>query len=52
MLLLKHPNLVATKQIYRKGETFYYVMEYMNQNLYEYIRDQRYIPEDDVRIFM
>ena len=53
MMLLKHPNIVATKEIIRENNTFFFVMEYMDRNLYEYIQEQKsFLSEDTIRKIM
>ena len=47
-----HENIVTVKQIIREQDEFYYVMEYMDCNLFEYIRNLEKLSEDDVRLFM
>lgn len=49
---LSHENLVITKQVVREKNIFFYIMECMDCNLFDYIRNLDKLPEDDVRLFM
>lgn len=50
MMLIKHPNIVAIKEVIRVKNTLFFVMEYMNANLYECMKSQtRYFSEEQVR---
>lgn len=53
MLKLRHPNVVAIKEVIREENTLFFVMEYMSANLYECMKDRtKYLSEDQVRNIM
>jgi protein kinase len=53
MMLLKHPNLVVMKEVIRENDTLFFVMEYMNANLYECMKGRtKHFSEDQVRSIM
>ena len=47
---LNHPNVVKLKEVIRENDELYFVFEYMNQNLYQQIKDRdRYFSETRVK---
>lgn len=34
-MVISHPNIVPMKEVIREGNAIYFVMEYMDANLYE-----------------
>ena len=53
MLNLRHPNIVAIKEVIREDNTLFFVMEYMSANLYECMKDRvKFFSEDQVRNIM
>ena len=34
-MVINHPNIVPMKEVIREGNSIYFVMEYMEANLYE-----------------
>ena len=53
MLNLRHPNIVAIKEVIREENTLFFVMEYMSANLYECMKDRvKFFSEDQVRNIM
>lgn len=39
---LNHPNIIKLKEVIRENDNLYFVFEYMQENLYELMKD-RYI---------
>ena len=35
MMVISHPNIVPMKEVIREGNAIYFVMEYMDANLFE-----------------
>lgn len=47
---LHHSNLVKLKEVIRENDVLYFVFEYMQENLYQLIKDRRVpLPEATVR---
>jgi hypothetical protein len=50
---LRHPNTIKLKEVIREQDILYMVFEYMEQNLYEVMKDRdKYFPESVVRNHM
>ena len=37
---LSHPNLIKLREVIREDNILYFVFEYMNENLYQFIKDR------------
>lgn len=47
---LHHTNVVKLKEVIRENDVLYFVFEYMQENLYQLIKDRRVpFPESTVR---
>ncbi|VDK44802.1 unnamed protein product [Anisakis simplex] len=47
---LNHPNIIKLREVIRENDNLYFVFEYMQENLYELMKDRdRYFPEHVVR---
>ncbi|CAD5208373.1 unnamed protein product [Bursaphelenchus xylophilus] len=47
---LNHPNIIKLKEVIRENDILYFVFEFMNENLYELMKDRdRYFPENIIR---
>lgn len=53
---LKHPNIVSINEVIRENNTFYFVMEYMSNNLLDYMesikRRKTFLSEDRIKGIM
>ena len=50
---IRHPNIVAMREVIREKNTLFFVMEYMSANLYECMKDRsNNFSEDQVRSIM
>ncbi|KAF3435929.1 hypothetical protein FNV43_RR23021 [Rhamnella rubrinervis] len=50
---LSHPNIIKLKEVIRENNEVFLILEYMNYNLYQIMRDQeRPFSEDEIRSFM
>ncbi|KNB42856.1 protein kinase [Blastocystis sp. subtype 4] len=53
MMRIRHPNIVAMREVIRERSTLFFVMEYMSANLYECMKDRSTnFSEDQVRSIM
>jgi serine/threonine protein kinase len=47
---LHHSNVVKLKEVIRENDVLYFVFEYMQENLYQLIKDRRVpLPEATIR---
>jgi len=47
---MNHPNIVKLKEVIRENDILYFIMEYMECNLYQLMKDRvRPFPESEVR---
>uniref|UniRef100_A0A1I7XNT2 non-specific serine/threonine protein kinase n=1 Tax=Heterorhabditis bacteriophora TaxID=37862 RepID=A0A1I7XNT2_HETBA len=47
---LPHPNIIKLREVIRENDILYFVFEYMQENLYELMKDRdRYFPESVIR---
>uniref|UniRef100_A0A915AE96 non-specific serine/threonine protein kinase n=1 Tax=Parascaris univalens TaxID=6257 RepID=A0A915AE96_PARUN len=47
---LNHPNIIKLREVIRENDNLYFVFEYMQENLYELMKDRdRYFPEHVIR---
>ncbi|WKX90215.1 hypothetical protein Q1695_009230 [Nippostrongylus brasiliensis] len=47
---LPHPNIIKLREVIRENDILYFVFEYMQENLYELMKDRdRYFPEGVIR---
>ncbi|CEF66278.1 Protein kinase domain and Serine/threonine-/dual specificity protein kinase, catalytic domain and Protein kinase-like domain-containing protein [Strongyloides ratti] len=47
---LSHPNIIKLKEVLRENDTLYFVFEFMQENLYELMKDRdRFFPENVIR---
>ncbi|CAJ0594938.1 unnamed protein product [Cylicocyclus nassatus] len=47
---LPHPNIIKLREVIRENDVLYFVFEYMQENLYELMKDRdRYFPEGVIR---
>ncbi|VDN02166.1 unnamed protein product [Thelazia callipaeda] len=47
---LNHPNIIKLREVIREHDNLYFVFEYMQENLYELMKDRdRYFPEHIIR---
>ena len=47
---MNHVNIVKLKEVVREHDHLYFIFEYMEQNLYQWVKARdRYIPEQDIR---
>ncbi|CAD5205353.1 unnamed protein product [Bursaphelenchus okinawaensis] len=47
---LNHPNIIKLKEVIRENDILYFVFEFMQENLYELMKDRdRYFPENTIR---
>ena len=47
---ISHTITVKLKEVVREHDNLYFIFEYMEQNLYQWIKSRdRYIPEQDIR---
>ena len=47
---LNHPNIVRLKEVIRENEELYFVFEFMEGNLYQYLKDRdSFYPETRIR---
>ncbi|KAH7724930.1 CMGC/RCK/MAK protein kinase [Aphelenchoides avenae] len=47
---LNHPNIIKLREVIRENDVLYFVFEYMQENLYELMKDRdRYFPENVIR---
>lgn len=47
---LNHPNIVKLKEVIRENDELFFVFEYLDQNLYEYMKGRsKLIPESKIR---
>ncbi|PIC53922.1 hypothetical protein B9Z55_000034 [Caenorhabditis nigoni] len=47
---LNHPNIIKLREVIRENDILYFVFEFMQENLYELMKDRdRYFPESVIR---
>uniref|UniRef100_A0A0N4ZNA1 non-specific serine/threonine protein kinase n=1 Tax=Parastrongyloides trichosuri TaxID=131310 RepID=A0A0N4ZNA1_PARTI len=47
---LSHPNIIKLKEVLRENDILYFVFEFMQENLYELMKDRdRFFPENVIR---
>ncbi|CAJ0930188.1 unnamed protein product, partial [Mesorhabditis belari] len=47
---LSHPNIIKLREVIRENDILYFVFEFMQENLYELMKDRdRYFPESVIR---
>ncbi|KAK5974609.1 Serine/threonine-protein kinase ICK, partial [Trichostrongylus colubriformis] len=47
---LSHPNIIKLREVIRENDVLYFVFEFMQENLYELMKDRdRYFPESVIR---
>uniref|UniRef100_A0A914DQM9 non-specific serine/threonine protein kinase n=1 Tax=Acrobeloides nanus TaxID=290746 RepID=A0A914DQM9_9BILA len=47
---LNHPNIIKLREVIRENDVLYFVFEFMQENLYELMKDRdRYFPENVLR---
>uniref|UniRef100_A0A915Q5I5 non-specific serine/threonine protein kinase n=1 Tax=Setaria digitata TaxID=48799 RepID=A0A915Q5I5_9BILA len=47
---MNHPNIIKLREVIREHDNLYFVFEYMQENLYELMKDRdRYFPEHIIR---
>uniref|UniRef100_A0AC34RJ61 Protein kinase domain-containing protein n=1 Tax=Panagrolaimus sp. JU765 TaxID=591449 RepID=A0AC34RJ61_9BILA len=47
---LNHPNIIKLREVIRENDVLYFVFEFMQENLYELMKDRdRYFPESVIR---
>ncbi|VIO97151.1 Uncharacterized protein BM_BM9760 [Brugia malayi] len=47
---MNHPNIIKLREVIRENDNLYFVFEYMQENLYELMKDRdRYFPEHIIR---
>ncbi|KAI6174941.1 hypothetical protein M3Y97_00977000 [Aphelenchoides bicaudatus] len=47
---LNHPNIIKLREVIRENDVLYFVFEFMEENLYELMKDRdRYFPESVIR---
>jgi len=47
---MNHVNIVKLKEVVREHDHLYFIFEYMEQNLYQWVKSRdRYIPEQEIR---
>ncbi|CAJ0585292.1 unnamed protein product, partial [Mesorhabditis spiculigera] len=47
---LNHPNIIKLREVIRESDILYFVFEFMQENLYELMKDRdRYFPESVIR---
>lgn len=50
MKKLNHPNIVKLKEVIRENDELFFVFEYLDQNLYEFMKNRtKLIPESKIR---
>jgi len=50
---LSHANVVKLKEVIRENDILYFVFEYMQENLYQLIKDREtHFPENTIKIIL
>ena len=50
LIKLAHPNIVTLIEIIKEGETVYFVFEYLEMNIYDYMKSRdKYLNELQIR---